>query len=287
MREDRRGRERPVLRYRTTLASEPRLPAVSRAAALGARALERFREVEGVQAATLLAAQAFTSLVPMLVVVAALSPAEGDLGDRLVDRFDLEGAPAENVQALFNDSGEVTGAVTWVGIVILILSALGFTRAVQRLFECAYRAQMPRVEAAWRGLAWLLACAAWVALLAPLRDALADLGGIGFSVAAATASGFAVWLGTPLILLGEEDWRRLAPGAAVSALIGGLASVASAIWLPTLLSWSAERYGLIGIAFSLQSMLLVMAFAVVIGAVAGATLTETAEERGRVGSPPP
>lgn len=42
----------------------------------------------------------------------------------------------------------------------------------------------------------------------------------------------------------------------------------------TLVDWSADKYGLIGIAFALQSFLLVPAFVVVIGAVVGATVVE-------------
>jgi membrane protein len=253
--------------------SRIRIPA-SGAARLARRGIDRFLEVEGVQAATILAAQAFTSLVPLLVVIAALSPAGGDLGDRLVDRFDLEGATAANLQALFNDSGDVTGAITWVGIPILVLSALSFARAVQRLFERAYRVRVERGERELRLLAWLGVLAVWVALLAPLRDTLADAGGIGFSVVAAAAAGFAAWLATPLVLLGAGDWRRFAPGAGVAALLGALLTVVSAVWLPFMIEWSAERYGLIGIAFSLQTILLFQAGLVVLAAVAGAVLGE-------------
>ena len=40
------------------------------------------------------------------------------------------------------------------------------------------------------------------------------------------------------------------------------------------MDWSAEKYGLIGIAFALQSWLLVAGFVIVIGAVIGATVVE-------------
>lgn len=248
-----------------------------RARILSTRLIRRFLELEGVQAATLLAAQAFTSLVPMLVVVAAVSPAKGDLGDRLVDRFDLHGPAAEQMGALFNDAGDVTGAVTWIGVVILFISALSFTRALQRIFERAYGIRMPRVQAIVRGLAWLVGFGIWVALLAPLRDAIADAGGVLLTVVVATASGFVLWLATPVVLLGRRHWRRLARGAAVSAAIGAVISVVSGVWLPVALDYSARRYGLIGIAFTLQTVLLLEAGAVVVGAVVGGTLTQPAE----------
>jgi uncharacterized BrkB/YihY/UPF0761 family membrane protein len=44
--------------------------------------------------------------------------------------------------------------------------------------------------------------------------------------------------------------------------------------MPILLTWSADKYGLIGIAFSIQSWLLTASFVVVIGAVIGALASE-------------
>jgi membrane protein len=251
-----------------------------RARSLGTRLVRRFLELEGIQAATLLAAQAFTSLIPMLVVVAAVSPAHGDLGDRLVERFDLHGAAAEQMDALFNDAGDVTGAVTWVGVVILFISALSFTRALLRIFERAYGIRVPRAQGIVRGLVWIVCFGIWVALLAPLRDTLAGAGGVLLAVIVVTVSGFVLWLATPVVLLGRRHWRRLARGAAVSAVIGAVISLASGIWLPIALDYSAKRYGLIGIAFTLQTVLLIEAGAVVVGAVAGATLSEPAEPTG-------
>jgi hypothetical protein len=36
----------------------------------------------------------------------------------------------------------------------------------------------------------------------------------------------------------------------ISGVLGALRSVASALYVPVLMNWSAARYGLIGIAFS-------------------------------------
>jgi membrane protein len=245
----------------------------------GERSLRRFVEVEGAQQATVLAAQAFTSLIPFLVVAAAFGPGEGDIADRINDRFDLHGSAARSVEALFNDAGEVTGAVTWVSVIILVLSATSFTRALQRMFQRAYQTDPGTWREAWRGLAWLAAFALWIVASSPLRNALADVGGIVFAITVSAVFGFVVWLATPAILLGATDWRRLLPGALVSAMLGALLGAASGIYVPLLLTWSADRYGLIGVAFSLQSWLLAAAFVVVIGAVVGAVASERLRQR--------
>ena len=245
----------------------------------GERSLRRFVEIEGAMQATVLSAQAFTSLIPFMVVSAALAPGEGDLSMRIIERFDLDGSAARSVEALFNSAGEVESAVTWVSIVILVLSATSFTRALQKMFQRAYATEPTSWREAWRGLAWLGAFGTWLAISSPARSTLDDAGGIVLAIAVSTATGFVVWLCTPRILLGPMDWRRLLPGASVSAVLGALLGAVSGIYIPILLTWSADRYGLIGVAFTIQSWLLAAAFIVVVGAVIGGVASERAGER--------
>jgi membrane protein len=243
-------------------------------AEFGLKLLRRFVEIEGSIQATVLAAQAFTSLIPFTVVAAAFAPGSSDLADRIVERFDLSGASARSVHQLFASAGETESAITWVSIIILLLSALSFTRALQRLFQRAYGYPTKGVKDIWRGLGWVLGLSIWVVIASPLKGDLEDVGGVVFAVAISSATGFVLWLGTPALLLGEHDWRRLAPGALVSGVLGALLGVASSVYIPILMDWSADKYGLIGIAFALQSWLLVSAFVIVIGAVVGATVVD-------------
>jgi membrane protein len=252
-----------------------RLPAIPRGVAdFGLRSLRRFVDIEGAQLATVIAAQAFTSLIPFLVVASALGPGRGDLGDRVVERFSLDGDSARSVKAMFNDTGEVESTITWVGVVILVLATLSFSRATQRMFQRAYGVAPQGRRDLWLGLAWLAGFAVWITVSSPVRDWFRDLGGLLIPLVASGLIGLVLWLWTPAILLGISDWRRLLPGAVVSGVLGALTGVASGIYIPILLRWSADKYGLIGIAFSMQSWLLVMAFVVVIGAVVGAVASE-------------
>ena len=243
-------------------------------AEFGLQCVRRFVDIEGTLQATVLSAQAFTSLIPFLVVASAFAPGESDVSDRIVERFSLDGDAARSVHALFNDKAEVESTVTWISVVILVLATLSFTRAMQRLFQRAYGVEPGRWTDMWRGLAWLAGFALWIAASSLLSDALEDLGGLVLSLGVSTLIGFVLWLWTPTILLGTMNWRRLAPGAAVSAFLAALLSLASAIYVPVLMEWSADKYGLIGIAFSIQSWLLAVSFVVVIGAVVGAVVNE-------------
>jgi membrane protein len=241
---------------------------------VGFQAVRRFISIEGAQQAAVLGAQAFTSLIPLMVVVAAFAPGDSDLADRIVERFGLEDSSAQSVHQLFASAGKTESTITWISVIILVLSALSFTRALQRVFQRSYGRAPDLVKDQQRGLAWIVCLGVWVTLVSPLRESLEELWGVVFAVTVATASGFLLWLITPMVLLGERDWRRLAPGALLSGFLGAMLGVASSIYVPILMEWSAEKYGLIGIAFALQSWLLAAAFVVVIGAVVGATVVE-------------
>jgi membrane protein len=242
--------------------------------AVGVRAVRKFLHIEGTVQATVIAAQAFTSLIPFLVVCAAFGPGNGDLGDRIVDQLNLEGASARSVDALFNSAGETQSTVTWIGIIILVLSGLSFTRAVQRTYARAYAVELKPAVAAARGLWWLAFFALWLLTAVSLRNTITDETGPAVGVVLASATGFAFWLITPLLLLGSLEWRRIVPGAVATGISVGLLGVVSQIWIPLLVKWSAEKYGLIGIAFSLQTWLLVYSFIVVAAAAFGAALSE-------------
>jgi membrane protein len=240
----------------------------------GEASFRRFLEVEGTLQATVLAAQAFTSLIPFTVVAAAVGPGEDDIGDRIVERFGLEGNAARSVKELFGDAGQVESAVTWVSLIILILSALSFARAIQRMYERAYGTPPGSWRESWRGLVWLGGFALWLVVSSPLRGAISDVGGLVFALVVSSVLGFVIWLWTPSILLGTMEWRYLVPGALISAVLGALLAAASGIYVPIFMTWSADKYGLIGVAFSIQSWLLAAAFVVVIGAVIGAVASD-------------
>jgi membrane protein len=168
----------------------------------------------------------------------------------------------------------VESAVTWVSVVILILATFSFIRALQRMFQRAYGEESAGLSDLRRALAWLAGFAGRIVIVSPLRESLEDVGGIVLAVALSTATGFALWLWTPTLLLKVDDWRRLVPGALASGLLGALLGVASSVYVPIVIEWSARRYGLIGVAFSLQSWLHVFSFAIVIGAAVGAVVSE-------------
>lgn len=239
---------------------------------LGRRALARFVELEAFDRSMALAGQAFAALLPLLIVVGAVSPGgEQDFSDTLVDRFDLTGQTEATLEAYVNEPAAVQDSITMVGSVILVISALSFTRAMQRLYVRAWR--LPKLGFAgnaW-GLGWLFAfCAYW--LLQPVLISVFD-GVVATGVSIALSA--ALWLFTPWILVGRRiPWHRLLPQALLTTVGVSAFAVTSVVYMPHAVTSAAREFGFIGVAFSLLSWLFVLMLVLVVAAALGAVLVE-------------
>jgi membrane protein len=205
--------------------------------------------------------------------------------DSLIENFDLEGQAADGVQALFASAGEVESAITWLGVAVLLVTVSSFARTLQNTYERAYGLAPSGVKGAPRSMFWLGVLAVWLAL-SSIRAEMQDWFGPVFAAMVALGFSFALWLYTPMILLGARvRTRSLVPGAVVSAVLMTCLLWASAIYMPILIENAARRYGLIGIAFALQGWLLTISLVIVAAAVVGSVLSEDMVERERTRQP--
>ena len=101
---------------RLASAAERRSPGTIAVARSWAR---RFFEVEGIDRSIVLGAQAFTALLPLLIVYASVAPhATGrDFADGAIDRFDLSGATAESFRRASSRYGVISQMAAEVAIV--------------------------------------------------------------------------------------------------------------------------------------------------------------------------
>ena len=161
--------------------------------------------------------------------------------------------------------------VSVLGAVLLVISALSFTRAMQRLYVRAWRLESLGLRGNGWGLAWL---AMFVAFWS-LQPAVVELfdGVLAFAVSLSLST--LLWLWTPYLLVARRiHWRRLLPQAFLSAV--GLAALAigAAIYLPHAIGSASAEFGVLGVAFTLLSLLFAIAFVLVVTAALGATLVE-------------
>jgi membrane protein len=233
--------------------------------------LAGFIGLQGFDRAVALAGQAFTALIPLLIVYSAVrSDASGrDFADELIRAFELKGAAAANVRQAFAPSSEVESSISAFGALILVFSALSFTRALQRLYQLAWNQPSLGMRAAKWGLIWLAIVVITVTVRPPLLGAAHGVARVVLSI---VVSGV-VWLITPYILLGRRvPWRRLGPTAAMTGIgMTGL-GFASAIWMPHSVAVSAGQFGTIGIAFALLSWLVGYGMVLVITAAGGSAI---------------
>jgi membrane protein len=236
--------------------------------------IARFLAVQGIDRAMAIGAQAYTAMFPLIIVYVSLLPADRSFADTLVERFDLSGAAAESVQNAFAPSGTVQSSVTVLGIGLLLVSALAFTRGLQRLYEGSFGLPTLGMRNTKWGLLWLTVVCT-VLVLRPLL--LGGLSGVAETVGSLVLSG-AVWLATPYLLLGRRlRAAQLAPVAALSTIGMTGVGIWSAIWMPHTLAASSRQFGVIGIGFALLTWLVAIACVLVAAASGGATISDRLE----------
>lgn len=262
-----------------SVAGHPRVASVVE---LSRRCVERVIEIEFVDRAIALASLAFTALVPMGVVVSSTVPGVDREGfaDSIVDRFDLDTQTAGIVRGVFSAPDDVRSTVSILGIVLVIASALSFTRAMQRVYERAWRLPVLGIRATPAGLVWLFTVLVFTSVFSGVRSLLIDLSGPILSLVVALAFAAVVWLGTPWILLSRRiRGRQLLPTAILTAVSMTTLSAASLVYMPRSIADSAQTYGTIGVAISLVSWLVAAGFVLVVCAAVGAVLATPADKR--------
>jgi membrane protein len=275
---DESGRRMADLRRRV----EPALHMVQ--AGLPGQLLGRLVEVRFLDRTVILAAQAFSAILPLFIVVATITPKPGgdSPGAFMARRLGLTAEDVSSLQVAVIPPPSARASVGVVGVVLAVLTATSFARALQRSYELAWRLPRAGLRAAWRPLALVVGLAVYIELLflfgrlvrgVPAGTLLEDL--VTF------AGAWALWTGSGWILLGGRVRPRLlAAGGLLTAVGFAVLRRLSAFYLPALVATNQQQYGLLGVAFTLFSWLSACAFIIVVATVVGAVL---AEDPGRLG----
>jgi membrane protein len=251
---------------------------------LPGRILGRLIEVKFLDRTVILAGQAFSALLPLIIVVNTLSPHPG--GDTpaaaLARRVGLDTKDVSSLQAAAAPPPSARASIGILGIILAVLTATSFARALQRSYELAWQLPPAGLRAAWRPLALVIGLAVYVELLflfgrlvrgVPAGTLLEDL--------ATFAGAWAVWTGAGWILLaGRVRPRLVAAGGLLTAVGFAVLRRLAAFYLPNLVASNQQQFGLLGVAFTLFSWLSACALVIVVATVIGAVL---AEDPGRLG----
>ncbi|WP_199548565.1 YhjD/YihY/BrkB family envelope integrity protein [Streptomyces sp. N35] len=226
--------------------------------------------------ATRLAAQAFLASIPLLFAFAAFAPdgVRDQLRESLRGLFGLTGQADGELRQVLGTTGdsslrETTGVI---GLVIALVSATSFSRAMARVCERAWR--LPKAStriAAWRWLVWLCALVLFLVLQGPVRDGFGAGMWLGLPLNLLLST--CVWLWTQhLLLAGRVAWLALLPGALLAAAATNALALTARLYMPAALNRALGEYGSLGLVLTLLSWLIVVCaaitFAMTIGAVA-------------------
>src|SRR4051812_16063631 len=127
----------------------------------------RFVQADLTNQALILAALAFSLLVPVLVTLAAMLPLGGAhaLPVTVAERLGLPPGSAADLQKLFPTRAAVRGSSSVIGTVFTVVSAYAWPTALQRGYEIAWGVPSRGWRGLWRPLVWLTAFVATGAVL--------------------------------------------------------------------------------------------------------------------------
>ena len=253
------------------------------------RAVNRFQRIAGFDRAIALASSALTALIPLAVVTGALLTSVGgeDLGDRIIERYELTGGGAEAVEDAFSPTGGTETSVGVLGALLVVVAVLSFTRAVQRLFEQTWELDALSVRNSLNGLRWAGGLLAYVVVTGWIH-ALVGRGNLELAAALLTlpiTAVFLVWSGW-ILSARRIDWRILLPFGVIGSILTTAYSVGATVYVPHLFSSYATRYGVIGAVFALISTLFCIMLVVVASAALGREVDDELD-RIRRGEVPP
>jgi membrane protein len=248
------------------------------------RVWERMLEIEFVDRSIALAGKAFVSFFPLVIVVAAFVPerVRSSIVTTLTNRLGFRGDALATARDAFASSDDVRKATGALGLLLTILFATSFTTALQRVYFHAWRRPYHAGTGKyWRGMAWLFAIIASMALLGGLRSALGDGAGLGlFAIASLAVTTGLWWFTAWLFLLGDVRVRVLLPSGLITGIALSAFAASATIWMPNVLTSQESQFGVFGVALALVTWFSGAATCILIGACAGPVF---ADDSGRVG----
>ncbi|MGH3315776.1 MAG: YhjD/YihY/BrkB family envelope integrity protein [Nocardioidaceae bacterium] len=237
------------------------------------RAFDDLIRVEFIDRALVIAAQSLFAMVPLLVVMAAFTPAgmRNTLFDQLGDLMSLQDVDLGPVSTTVT-AEQVRTQTGLVGLVVVLISATSYARALQRLYErtweLPHRGGFPGIR---RCLVWLIGCLAYLQILALVLASLSALPGSPvWRLASQVIAGTALWWWSAHVLLqARQPWLDLLPGAALTSVGLAVLTQASDVFMPPYVAANVDQFGMLGLVFATSTWLLVFGGVLVVAAVLG------------------
>jgi membrane protein len=234
--------------------------------------------VELVDRSLALGAQALLAVIPLLMVLGVASARIG--AESLNQVQDVMGVPDDQLHQLTAGAAQST-SITSFGVVVAVVSATSFSRALQRMYALAWHLPRHRGMRAFRGsVVWLVV---WLMTLQTTAGVIRWTADIPFTSLALQVLGTTMiwWWTAHLLLGGRVGWWRLLPGGVATGALLVLLSRLSHLFMPAYTRANLEQFGSLGIVFAVASWLVmfggVLIVATVVGRFAGTVLSPAGE----------
>jgi membrane protein len=238
------------------------------------RCIHRFIRMEGFDRSLVLASQAFTALIPLLIVLAALAPSGGPelIGATIITKFGLTGTSATAVDQLFAVSGVAESTASVGSAVLLLYSGVSFTRRMQKMYRAAWNQQKAGVRGNLFAALGLFVFVAEVMLVYWIMSLAKHLP-LDWVVALPLSiiTGLVPWTSVPYLLMNRQvHWRRLLVGGALTTTTMAIFSLATTLYMPDLIDQYTGQFGLFGVTIAIIGWMLGAAVIVVASTAIGA-----------------
>jgi membrane protein len=251
---------------------------VSRIPVLG-RLVSELVRVEVIDRSLAIGAQALLAVLPLLVVVAAFAPPSfgSDVLAQIRDAMGLGADVATPIQDLVRPEGDLREQTGAIGLLVMLISATSFSRALQRTYAKVWDLTGVRRRGAVRSsVLWLVGYLVYLDGVVLLERLLDDLPGRPApSVVVLGALQMVVWWWSArVLLLWRVPWSALVPSAAFTMAGMLLLAAGSNVVMPRYARVSVEQFGTFGLVLAAASWLVAFGFVVVVMAVVGRVVAE-------------
>jgi membrane protein len=214
------------------------------------------KEFELMSRAMGFAALASLTVIPLLIVVAAVSTApHSGLAGWVVYGMGLTGSSAGAVTRLFSAPARVLGTTSVFSALLLGVSGVSFAGSVQAGFERIWGLPAGPWHKIWRQVVWLAALTGYI--FAEATVGTLTHGGLAATAAVAVVAGIAFfWWGLRFLTGGRVSYLAAMPGAVATIVgLGGLRVFSGLVFEPLIAS-NAVSYGALGTVLIMQSWLI-------------------------------
>lgn len=238
-----------------------------------------------------IAAHVFTSVLPILIVVGALrSRFEPGSAQIFAEHLGFDEPTAEILENSLPGEAQELRATGIIGILLLIIAATSFARALERSLRKIWHTPTIGIKFGWRWLATVAAVVVGIVFIVATRIIVTGEGPMPVIEFVAEIALWSTvwWIASWIVVDRRISLRELLPGSVLAGVGFAVAGLFGRVFLPPILADSANRFGVLGMAFTYVGWLLVLACVLLIAATVGRVvyLTYTGQAWRRPGSTP-